>query len=61
MRTRNPSHPTAKTRLEKQFFPGSLLPVENAFVTEAKILNASTKFIVRDSTTAGGRAQGKKV
>ena len=38
----------ARARGWKLFFPGSLLPVKNAVVTEARSINASTKFISRD-------------
>ena len=36
----------ARARGWTLFFPGSLLPVKNAFVTKAKSINASTKFIL---------------
>ena len=48
----------ARARGQKLFFPGSLPPVKNAFITEAETVKAGTKFIVRDSTiTSVGRAQ----
>ena len=59
-RSRVSSHVSrpARARGQKLFFPGSLPPVKNAFITEAETVKAGTKFIVRDSTiTSVGRAQ----
>ena len=38
----------ARARGWTLFFPGSLLPVKNAFITKAETTNAGTEFIIRD-------------
>ena len=43
------SKPPDQQALEaKHFFPASLPPVKNAFITEAETVNAGTNFIIRD-------------
>ena len=44
------SKPPDQQALEAKncFFPASLPPVKNAFITEAETVNAGTKFIIGD-------------
>ena len=51
MKNRNPCHQTAKTRGQKLFF---FAPSKNnAFISEAKTIHASTKFVIRDIAQVG--------
>ena len=49
MKARNPSHQNSKGSRLKAIFPWLLPGVKNAFLIEAKILNAGTKFIIGDT------------
>ena len=42
-----PATRPARDRGWKLFFPGSLPPVKNAFITEAETVNAGKKFVIR--------------
>ena len=46
--TRNPSHQTSEGYRLEAIFPWLLLLVKNACIMEAKTVNASTEFIIRD-------------
>ena len=60
MKTRNPGHQTGKGYRLEIFFPGSLPPVKNTFLTVAKTVKAGKKFITEDiGQQVGGECREK--
>ena len=62
MKTRNPSHQTSEGYRLEAIFPWLLLLVKNACIMEAKTVNVSTEFIIRDiAQQTCGRAHRETV